>query len=76
VAGGGYEELHNLYTSSNIIRVIKSMRVRWAGRVASTGGRRYAYRVLFRKHDCKRPLGRAGRRWENNIKMDVREIGW
>jgi hypothetical protein len=65
------DELHSLYSSPNIVRVIKSRRMRWAGR----GEGRGIYRILFEKPECKRPLGRPRRRWEDNIKMDVREIG-
>jgi hypothetical protein len=70
------EELHNLYCSPNIIRIIKSRRMRLAGHVARMGEKRNAYRILVGKHEGKRPLGRPGHRWEDNIKMDLREIGW
>jgi hypothetical protein len=70
------EELHNLYSSPDIIRMIKSMRMRWAGHVAGTGETRNAYRILVGKPEGKRPLGRPRRRWVYNIKMDLREIGW
>jgi hypothetical protein len=66
------EELHNLYPSPNIIRMIKSRRMRWAGHVARRGETRTAYRILV----GKRPLGRPRRRWMDNIKMDLREMGW
>jgi hypothetical protein len=69
------EELHNLYSSPSIIRVIKSRRMRWAGHVARMGERRNAYRILVVKPEGKRPLGRPRRRWVDNIKMDLREIG-
>jgi hypothetical protein len=69
------EELHNLYSSSNIIRMIKSRRMRWAGHVARIGETRNAYRILVGKPEEKRPLGRPRRRWVVNIKMDPREIG-
>jgi hypothetical protein len=69
------EELHNLYCSPNIIRIIKSGRVRWAGYVARMGEKRTAYRILVGKPEGKRPLGRPRRRWEDNIKMDLIEIG-
>jgi hypothetical protein len=67
-------ELHNLYSSSDIIRQIKSGRMRWAGHVARVGQGRNVYRVLVRKPEGKRPLGRPRRRWEDGIKMDLREI--
>jgi hypothetical protein len=70
------EELHNLYSSPSIIRVIKSRRLRWAGHVARMGEKRNAYRILARKPEGKRPLGRPRRRRVDNIKMDLREIGW
>jgi hypothetical protein len=68
-------ELHSLYSSPNIIRVIKSRRMRWAGHVACMGEGRVVYRVLVGRPEGKRPLGRPWRGWENNIKMDLREIG-
>jgi hypothetical protein len=69
------KELHALYSSPNIIRVIKSRRLRWAGHVARMGDRRGAYRTLVGKPDGRRPLGRPRHRWEDNIKMDLREVG-
>jgi hypothetical protein len=69
------DELHSLYSSPNIVRVIKSRRMRWAGHVARTGEGKGAYRVLVGRPEGKRPLGRPRRRWEDNIKMDLREIG-
>jgi hypothetical protein len=69
------DELHNLYSSPNIVRVIKSRRMRWAGHVARMGEGRGVYRVLVGKPESKRPLGRPRRRWEDNIKLDLREIG-
>jgi hypothetical protein len=66
------EELHNLYCSPSIIRIIKSRRMRWTGHVAQVGVKRNAYRILV----GKRPLGRPRCRWKNNIRMDLREIGW
>jgi hypothetical protein len=69
------DELHSLYSSPNIVRVIKSMRMRWAGHVARMGEGRGVYRVLVRRPEGKRPLGRPRRRWEDNIKMDLKEIG-
>jgi hypothetical protein len=56
--------------------MIKSRRMRWAGHVARMGEKRNAYRILVGKPEGKRPLGRPRRRWEDNIKMDLREIGW
>jgi hypothetical protein len=69
-------ELHNLYSSPSIIRMIKSRRMRWAGHVARMGEKRNAFRVLVGKPEGKRPLGRPRRRWVDNIKMDLREIEW
>ena len=63
------EELNDLYCSPNIVRVIKSRRMRWAGHVASMG--RGVYRVLVGKPEGKRPLGRHRYMWEDNIKMDL-----
>jgi hypothetical protein len=70
------EELHNVYSSSSVIRMIKSRRMRWAVHVARKGEMRNAYRILVGKPEGKRPLGRPRRRWVHNIKMDIREIGW
>jgi hypothetical protein len=70
------KELYALYSSPKIIRVMKSRRLRWAGHVAGTGERRGAYRALVGKPEGRRPLGRPRRRWEDNIKMDLREVGW
>jgi hypothetical protein len=69
------DELHNLYSSQNIVRVIKSRRMRWAGHVARMEEGRCVYRFLVGRPEGKRPLGRTRRRWEDNIKMDLREIG-
>jgi len=69
------EELNDLYFSPNIIREIKSRRMRLAGHVARMGDRRGVYRVLVVKPEGTRPLGKPRRRWENNIKMDLQEIG-
>jgi hypothetical protein len=69
-------ELYALYSSPNIIRVIKSRRLRWEGHVARMGERRGAYRALVGKPEGRRPLGRPRRRWEDNIKMGLREVGW
>jgi hypothetical protein len=68
-------ELNNLYFSPNIVRVIKSRRMRWAGHVARMEGGRDVYRVLVGKLEGRRPLGRPRRRWEDNISMDIREVG-
>jgi hypothetical protein len=70
------EELHYLYSSPNIIITIKSRRMRWAGHVARMGEKRNAHRILVGKPEGRRPLGRPRRRWVDNIKMDLREIGW
>jgi hypothetical protein len=69
------DEVHNLYSSLNIVRVIKSRRMRWAGHVARMGQGRGVYRLLVGRPEGKRPLERPRRRWEDNIKMDLREIG-
>jgi hypothetical protein len=66
------DELHNLYSSPNIFRVIKSRRLRWAGHVARMGEGRGVYRVLVGRLEGRRPLGGHRRRWEDNIKMDLR----
>jgi hypothetical protein len=70
------EELHNLYSSPDIIRMIKSRRMRWAEHVAQMGSKRNVYIILVEKQEGKRPLGRPRRRWVDNVKMDLREIGW
>jgi hypothetical protein len=70
------EELHKLYSSPEIIRQIKSRRMRWAGHVARMGEERKVYRVLVGKPEGKRPLGRQRHRWEHGIRMDLRETGW
>jgi hypothetical protein len=69
------DELHNLYSSPNIVRVIKSRRMRWAGHVARMGEGRSIYRVLVGRPGGKRPLGRPRRRWEDNSKKDLTEVG-
>ena len=71
-----YEEPGDLYSSPNIIRVIKSRRIRWAGNVTRTGEGRGACRVLVGKPERKGPLGRPRHRWEDNIRMDLKEVGW
>ena len=69
------EELNDLYCSPNIVRVIKSRRMRWAGHVARMEEGRGVHKVLVGKPEGKRPLGRPRCRWEDNIKMDLQEVG-
>jgi hypothetical protein len=69
------DEFHRLYCSMNIVRVIKSRRMRWAGHMACVEEGRGVYTVLIGRSEGKRPLGRHRCRWEDNIKMDLREIG-
>jgi hypothetical protein len=69
------DELHGLYSSANIVRVIKLGRMKWAGHVARMGEGRGVYRVLVGRSESKRPLGIPRRRCEDNIKLDLREIG-
>ena len=69
------EDLNDLYFSPNIVRVIKSRRLRWAGHVARMGEGRVVHKVLVGKPEGKRPLGRPRHRWEGNIKMDFEEVG-
>jgi hypothetical protein len=69
------EELHNLYSSPSIIRIVKSRRMRWAGHVARMEEKRNVYRLLVGKPEGKRPLRRRRRRWIVNIKMDLLEKG-
>jgi hypothetical protein len=69
------DELHNLYSSPNNVRMIKSRRLRWAGHVARMREGRGVYRVLVGRPEGKRPLERPRRRWEDNIKLDLRETG-
>jgi hypothetical protein len=66
------EELHGLYSSPSIIRVIRARRMRWVGHVACMGEVRGAYNILVGKPEWRRRLGRPGHRWEDNIKMDLR----
>jgi hypothetical protein len=78
---GGWRELHNeelhyLYSSPNITRVIMSRRIRWAGHVACMEEMRNAYRILVGKNEGKRPLGRPRCRWEDSTEMDLRGIGF
>jgi hypothetical protein len=68
------DELHNLYSSPNIVRVIKSRRLGWAGHVVRMGEGRGVYRTLVGKPKCKRLLGRPRRRWEDNTKLDIGQI--
>jgi hypothetical protein len=68
------EELHGLYSSPSIVRVIKARRMRWAGHVAHMGEVRCENNILVGKPEGRRPLGRPRRRWEDNIKTDLREI--
>jgi hypothetical protein len=70
------KELHDLYSSPSIVKIIKSRRMRWAGHVARMGEKRNDYRLLVGKPDGKRPLGRPRRRWVDNIKMDLGEVEW
>jgi hypothetical protein len=80
VAGGWrrlqYEDLYNLYTSPNIIRLVKSMRMRWVGHVAHVGDMRNANNILVGKSEGKRPFRRCRHIWEDNIRMDLRKTGW
>jgi hypothetical protein len=69
------KELNNLYSSPSIVLEIKSRRMRWAGHVALMGEGRGVYRVLVGKPERKRPLGRPWHRWEDNTKMDLKEVG-
>jgi hypothetical protein len=78
---GGWRKLHNeellnLYSSRSVIRKFMSRRIRYAGHVARMGAKRNAYRISMGKPEGKRPLGRPRRRWVDNIKTDLREIGW
>jgi len=68
------EELSDLYPLPNIVRVVKSRRMRWAGHVARMGQGRGVHMVLVGKPEGKRPLERPRRRWEDNIKMDLQEV--
>ena len=67
--------LHTVKTYRHILRVVKSRRMRWAGHVARMGEDRGVHRVLVGKPEGNRPLGRPRRRWEDNIKMDLKEVG-
>ena len=68
------EELNDLYSLPNIVRVVKSRRMRWAGHMAHMGEDRGVHRVLVGKPEGKRPLGRPRCKWEDNIKMDLQEV--
>jgi hypothetical protein len=70
------EELRDLYSLQSIIRIIKSWRMRWAGHVARMGEKRNAYRLLVGKPKRKRALGRPRRKWVDNIRTDLGEVGW
>jgi hypothetical protein len=69
------EELHNLYSSPDLIMQVNSRRMKWAGHVARMGVERKVYKILVGKPEGKRPLGRPRRRWEDGNRMDLREIG-
>jgi len=69
------EELNDLYSSSNSVRVIKSRRIRWADHVARFGEERELYRILLGKPEGRKPLGRPRRRWVDNIRMNLQEVG-
>jgi hypothetical protein len=69
------DELHSLYSSPNIVRVIKPNRMRWTGHAAPIGENRGIYKILVGRPERKRPPKRQKRRWEDNINMDLREIG-
>ena len=70
------EELYDLYSSPNIIWMIKSRRMRWTGYVVCIEDRKDSYRVVVGRPDGKRQLGRPGHRWEDIMKMDIQEVGW
>jgi hypothetical protein len=79
-ATGEWRRLHNeglndLYSSPNIIRIIKSRRMRWAGHVAGMREKRGVYRILVGRPEGKRPVGRHRHRWEDNIKMNLEDVG-
>jgi hypothetical protein len=78
---GGWRKLHNqelrdLYSTPSIIRINKSWKMRWVGHVTRMGEERNEYRLLAGKSEGKRPLGRPRRRWVDNIRIDLGEIGW
>jgi hypothetical protein len=68
------EKLNDMYSLPNIIRVIKARRIRWVGHAARMGERKGVYRILVRKPESKRPLGRSRHRWDDNIKIDLQEV--
>jgi hypothetical protein len=70
------EELRDFYSSPSIIRMIKPRRMRWAVHVARMGKKTNVYRLLVGKSEGKRALGKPRRSWVDNIKMDLREVGW
>jgi hypothetical protein len=70
------DELHSLYSSPNIVRVIKSRRMKWAGHTARMGEGRGVYRIVVWRPESKRTLGRPKRKWQDNIKLDFWEIGF
>jgi hypothetical protein len=70
------EKLRHLYSSPSIIRIIKSSKMRWASHITRRGEKRNAYRLLVEKLGGERPLGRRKRRWVDNIRMDIGEVGW
>jgi hypothetical protein len=70
------EELHDLCSSPSIIRIVKARRMRWAGHVTRMGEKRNAYRLLVGKPEGRKPLGRPRRRWLDNIRTDLVEMGW
>jgi hypothetical protein len=70
------EKLNDLYASPSIFRAIKSRRMRWPGHVTHMGEKRGVYRILVGKPEGKRPLGTPRRRWEDNIKMGLQEVGY
>ena len=70
------EELNDLYSSPNVVRVIKSRRMRWVGHVARMGEERGVYKFLVGKQEGRRPLGRPRLRWVDNIRLDLQEVGF
>jgi hypothetical protein len=70
------EELHDLYSSPNIVQVMNLRRMRWAGHAACTGEMRGVYNILVGRPEGRRPLGRPRHRWEGNSKIDLQDVGW